>query len=1128
MRKHALRQRDGGGGGGGTNELPISNKSCQTDILGLDKYLQRSPPADVSLDPAGRSTAAAAVFRAYKKPSKKPKVRSVAVHCERRRLTFAAFKGCQKFKHVYKRKISLPAAAAQPSRSATTSTDDGHRRAGNRRPPDGSMLPRLRPDRTDAVADRPAAAKAGPAVKLPRIPTRDAKPDRVDEGRHTATRLARMRQTRPQSTGGSSSTGCSGADVKLAAYFRASSAPKVHSQYLSRLEAPERGPSTTPGSSDTADTALDVRSFVKRQRPADATSAKAVGTRTVSTSTTFVEPVFPIVFSCESVLRHPLDGGYVSHTESHRFSVHYVPAKDVDSSDRSSLVFASSSACQNEQCLTGDSMSVTLQSDKTDDPFNGTSDSTTIGERRLVVEHLNAGVRRFEARDDGATALISDITNPNLTDGKTTLENHESGGVVRIEGIYVLGKGDAVNQPRPNEYEKSVAVSAMTADKTIEDNINGKARGAVESHAHIASDTLLLLANEQNYERLAQNRPGDDSDRTVPNQSPKFNGAETPISPVPPAERQCDLESAEDDARSTESDLSRTKAEFSKITNAELTERPTHVERPIERSVNAETTRRHNKSPTDDGNSDPADSLESHDRNSADMAPHGRKHRGTVSDRAVVEENACDRSLRAVDHRRRFDYCGESVKRNVPNRICDSISRTRDEGEQRDRTASLEQAMTLPDAADCRPFYGRSTGGRVADVSDSRRTDHRDANYACSRCAREGIRADAVLIGYAEGDRPRNDNGTGPQCTAAMSKRRLESVDETAEAKESADAYVGGFLFGDAYHKKRPQKYEPNDDDDDRRKYEYYSGIGVGVGGDSKKVNFPPRPDDCRYGYYRDYAPKTGHSPWDEDCTVFADTRPPGDAQRASYYSQLDCGDAGGTDDCKNCTDSDESLTDSLEDSGGGGGDGGKCGDGTTAVSYFLALNGRKSAAVTFTLKMPGALVSRLNRRRSLLKKHLHAPAAARKTPTRVRTRHKGCQTLWTEEKGVQVQRGSTACCRGDERGEHAVDDRSVLETLLAGLHERSRVSENQIRVVAGQKMVSEGNQTEQRTQQQPKPPCDRRTQTRTTKDAAAGPETAVGNAGVAPGGQNRGQCNLVTIRYDRDAYTRCVCFKFF
>lgn len=1104
MRKHTLRQRDGGGGGG-TNELPISNKSCQTDILGLDKYLQRSPPADVSLGPAGRSTAAAVVFRAYKKPSKKPKVRSVAVHCERRRLTVAAFKGCQKFKHVYKRKISLP-AAAQPSWSATTSTDDGDRRAGNRRPPDGGVLPRLRPDRTDAVADRPAATKVGPAVKLPRIPTRDAKPDRVDEGRHTATRLARMRQTRPQSTGGSSSAGCSGADAKLATYFRARSAPKVHSQYLSRPEAPERGPSTTPGSSDTADTALDARSFVKRQRPADVTTAKTVGTRTVSTSTTFVEPVFPIVFSCESVLRHPLDGGYVSHTESHRFSVHYVPAKDVDSSDRSSLVFASSSACQNEQRLTGDSMSVTLQSDKPDEPSTGTSDAAT-GERRLVVEHLNAGVRRFEARDDGATTPIPDETNPNLTDGKTTLENHESGGVVRIEGIYVLGKGDAVNQPRPNEYEKSVAVSAMTADKTI-DNTNGKARGAAESHAHVAGDTLLLLANEQNYERLAQNRPGDDSDRTVLNQSPKFDGVETRLSP---AQRQRDLESVEDDVRYTESDSSRTKAELAKITtNAESTERPKHVEKPIERSTNPETTRRHNKTPTDDRNSDLAESLESYDGNSTDMAPHGRKHRGTESDRAGVADNGCDQFLRAVDDRRRFDYRDESVKRDVPNRICDNISRTRDEGQRRDRTARLEQATTLSNAADCRPFYGRSTGGRVADVSDvSRRTDHR-VNYACSRCAREGIRADAVPNESAEGDRPRDDNRTGPQCAAAaMSKRRLESVDEAAEAKESADDYVGGFLFGDAYYKKRPQKYETNDDDDDgRRKYEYYSG---GAGGDSKKVNFPPGPDDRRYGYYRDYAPKTGHGPWDEDCTVFAETRPPGDAQRASYYSQLDGGDAGGTDDCKNCTDSDESLTDSLEDSGGGG----KCGDGTTAaVSYFLALNGRESAAVTFTLKMPGALVSRLNRRRSLLKKHLHAPAAARKTPTRVRTRHKGCQTLWTEEKGVQVQRGSTACRgRGDARGKlHAVDDRSVLETLLAGLHERSRVSENQIRVVAGQKMVSEGNQTEQRPQpEQPKQPCDRRTQTRTTRDAAAGPETADGNAGVAPGGQTRGQCNLVS-----------------
>jgi hypothetical protein len=61
-----------------------------------------------------------------------------------------------------------------------------------------------------------------------------------------------------------------------------------------------------------------------------------------------------------------------------------------------------------------------------------------------------------------------------------------------------------------------------------------------------------------------------------------------------------------------------------------------------------------------------------------------------------------------------------------------------------------------------------------------------------------------------------------------------------------------------------------------------------------------------------------------------------------------------------------------------------------------------------------------------------------------------------------------------------------VLETLLAGL-EHHHVSENQIRVVNGHKMVSEGNQTEK----VPEPPTDRHTQTHVSQtNVAAGPGT--------------------------------------
>lgn len=81
----------------------------------------------------------------------------------------------------------------------------------------------------------------------------------------------------------------------------------------------------------------------------------------------------------------------------------------------------------------------------------------------------------------------------------------------------------------------------------------------------------------------------------------------------------------------------------------------------------------------------------------------------------------------------------------------------------------------------------------------------------------------------------------------------------------------------------------------------------------------------------------------------------------------------------------------------------------------------------------------------------------------------------------------------------------------MAGLG-RNRVSENQIRVVAGQKMVSEGNQTEppaadRHAQTELPPPISQdrpHAQTQTTREASAGPETPEIRA--AGGGRGRGQ----------------------
>ncbi|XP_025198788.1 uncharacterized protein LOC112597078 isoform X2 [Melanaphis sacchari] len=1154
MRRHALRhQRDDGV----PPIQPISNKSCQTDILGLDKYLQRpgnaTPQHESAADP---EAAAAAVLRAYRKPSKRPKVRSVAVHCERRRLSFAAFKGCQKFKHVYKRKISLP----QPS-SATTSTDDGGRRQ------DSGVLPKLRPDRT-AETERPvAASKISATVKLPRIPTREARPE-ADRPDDVKTRLARL--TRPQSTG---SSGDGSGDRKLAAaYFRARSAPKIYSPKFHdtplRPSADRGAPQSTPRSSDTVDTTLDV-SF-GQQQSVDAAAASAMAataaasTRTVSTSTNFEEPNFPIVFSCESVLRHPLDGGYVSHTESHRFSVHYVSAddarssvtgtSDTDADSGTSLVFTSAGACQRERCLTGESVSVTMGGKPAADG-SATSSSTAnvAGERRLVVERCT-DVRRSKnevadrdtcretvtgrgtsettidrgtsetATDRGTSEItVTDDDRPtvsepppspqsspsspsstsspssyssvrycwptsrNAADAEKLQENgehEEHDAVQKTEGFYVLGKGDGGG----NAFEK--VAPPTTVNKTI-DTLGETGEGVVGAELELPArtddddddndddDDMPLQSDERNYERLTQNHQIIESGRTFSNQSPKSDDTESVL-----AERLNDLGPIEND--NTHANVAKPIAEHS-TTTAEPTAQQlsianNHLAVPSDRRLQSDKDtavaevmelRRRNEMQRSNPTS------ESSGRRAVDVNRTGYRESGQIGQ----------------SNEQKFD----AKKRNMPSRLNDNMSRKRDDDKDSFNPAhrllhgpssnatpaqhsnAINRGSTMNNATETMAVPSRNTmndnqhyepfGKRISNrfQDDCRRAVcEQDAmTNDCRVCANEDAKKTATAqpeVYDASNDRNGGYSYDTGKNRNPVSKRRLESVDEATEtSKQQESNYVGGFVFGDTFNrsKKSSQKYG------ERAEYGgYYDN-------NSKKVNFSSKPE-CRYDYYRsEHVPETcGHSPREEDCTVFADHGSrPNPAAQLPYYSHLDYKGAYGhgerkcladvTDDDDD-DDDDESLTDSLEDG---------CKFEGTAVSYFLALDGQKSA-VTFTLKMPGTLESRLNRRHSQLKKHLHMSTTVRKSTgtVRVRTRHKGCQTLWTVEKGVQVQRGSTA----------NADDRRALQTLLAGLG-RSHVSENQIRVVGGRKMVSEGNQTEQ-------PPANRHTQT--TRDVAAGRET--------------------------------------
>lgn len=1090
MRKHALCRLHHDDNDRGH---PISNKSCQTDILGLDKYLERPRPTT----DANVSTAS------YRRPlAKKPKVRSVAVHCERRRLTFAAFKGYQKFKHVYKRKVSLPppppppplppSVAPSPPSATTrnsTSADDCSRR-------NGGILPKLRPDRTTETEPRPAVA----AVKLPMIPgTRDdAKPDCCSRSDDGGTRLVELQQqTRPQSTGSGSAAGSTDAAHRKLAYFRASSAPKVDSprSYCAPVDTSPRErlrqqlQSTTPESSDTADTALDMSS-VQQQTATDdptATTTSSTATRTVSTSTTFAaEPVFPIVFSCESVLRHPLDGGYVSHTESHRFSVHYAPAADVDASamacnaaddrdgSRSSLqVFTSSNngASQNEQCPSADdSVSSGAAGGKPDDYSTETSPSSSaVHADELRPQH----------------PIVDDV--------------------VRDES----GKGDAIIDRNVSRAFRKAAATAVQLMSTTSDSRLGEHRRAE------------VMENEEEEKKDEERR--EKNEDTKEQREEKGDAllewrARTEHTPL----LQCDERLTQNRGRAANYDRTT-------VSNQSLNVDSTATTSRIDWRA-SETARRNEFG---DNNIVPYAELARSVTSADDGQPPRELQNDNAGNCCVPTDENCNVAS-SVHTRKR------GTERNVTNCIDDDRSRSCDNGHGSDEWTVGKQCRNLgsiPSQDDCTRgkrdphrrtgtvadsdtrnrcpgewFFGKRSSengvpcdrGRWPEAADGSRDD--GCYNACCCCCRYAGRygTTTARLGCtkcsAGNEEPRGTKKTEDRNANDCSRRpkhRLESVDESAESSSNNNNYVGGFLFGNGFHAKPSQK--------DGFSGEYRERCEDGA---KKVVNFssstPEGGQHHRYGYYHDYAPsKTGHGLGDEDCTVFADNRSEtsgggggGVQQQTPYYLRTDRGGRetnynksyGADEYCKNTDSSDDSLTDSLEDD-----DGGCCKyEGTTAVSYFLALDGQKSS-VTFTLKMPTTLESRLNRRHSLLKKHLHASTTGmtrKAQPTRVRVRHKGCQTLWTEEKGVQVQRGSTANNTAAVRG----DDHNVFRTLLTGL-ERNAVSENQIRVVGGQKMVSEGNQTEESVE--PASSEHRHVQTQTTgrRDAAVGPATPENDA---------------------------------
>jgi len=664
-------------------------------------------------------------------------------------------------------------------------------------------------------------------------------------------------------------------------------------------------------------------------------------------------------------------------------------------------------------------------------------------------------------------------------------ENTQHDVVQKTEEFHVLGKGDGTNS-----FEKAVQPTAV--NKTI-DTLGETDKGVVgaelELHARTDDDDdMPLQSHQRNYEQLTQNHQIIESGRTFSNQSPKPDGTESVL-----VGRQNDLGPIEND--NTHANITESIAEHC-TTNAELIAQQLSI-------ANNYLTVPSDHHLQSDENTAVAEIMESRRQNEMQRSNPTSESSG----RRAVDKNRAGYRKNGQSNDQQFD----SKKRNMPNRLYDNMSRKRDDDRDADfynpACRPVHESLSRPtpaqhsNAADRGTTTNNSTemtamskksvndhqhgyepfGKRIANgfQDNSRRTVcERDlSTNPCQGCANnEDTKKNAAMRSDVYGGGNDHDGGLSYDVGKnrhPVSKRRLESVDEATETSKQHDSnYVGGFLFGDTFN--RSKKSTQN--------YGEHAEYGGYYDNSSKKVNFSSIPDR-RYDYYRsEHVPKTsGHSPRDEDCTVFADHGScHNSAPQLPYYSHLDFKGTYGREDRKciadvtddyDDDDDDESLTDSLEDG---------CKYEGSAVSYFLALDGQKSA-VTFTLKMPGTLESRLNRRHSQLKKHLHVSTAVRKSAgaVRVRTRHKGCQTLWTVEKGVQVQRGSTA----------NADDHRALVTLLAGLG-RNHVSENQIRLVGGRKMVSEGNQTEQ-------PPANRYTQT--TRDVAAGRETPESSA-TAPG----------------------------
>ncbi|XP_050429982.1 uncharacterized protein LOC126839075 isoform X2 [Adelges cooleyi] len=989
MRKQALKHyRNGTGMVDGGCEQYLSNKSCQTDMLGLDKYLWRS---------TNGGSDSSITTKPHKKLLKRPKVRSVAVHCERRRQSFTAFKGCQKFKHVYKRKISLPvrSSAGEPE----------------------WLLPKLRPDRT-AAGGKPIKTES--AVRLPKIPTRDLKPewDSIDT---KAVKLAAVR---------SMSAGAEKPDNNSADYQTGSAQKTQPTRYY---DGSDRDGGSSPDSSDTANTALDMTLLRPRSNKSGDT-ASVRNTRNASTTTTFpIEPGFPIVFSCESVLRHPVDGGYVSHTESHRFSVHYVPTVDagpITDARTPTLMFTSGDAFQDHKCLTSDLIS--MSSSRAETPVES-SNSTATNERNPVVRHttnentpsenvLTDATNKDGDNDSGLEKLLRDGRSP-----ETECDSINSSVSQDILKQNIASSPDLCLF-QENTTDLLVPVIRIEEQEHV---------ARLESKQTFAGETPLQLEKREQKVELMENKQEATTNSIDHNTSMIAHQTETNAFGLsteksdPEKDSDCALRKNLNVLEVPQSDVVENYNNYNLLTM------------PVKELIGRAPIPVYNNDRVLEEVSNAAESLSGGfvvektaecDSNGVqclnEPVPEKKKRAYQTVRQSIVGEfskndNNTLMSVTLVD-----DGDGKSTREDLEPptlKICSNIDEKHVDSENgttmsvNDNCSSKDLSLTADKAKTQRT------------LDASQRPDGNIQKGILNGSQRKG-KGGYKLRDYL--DRPKDCNYSknclydSERCRCLDSSGRPTDRSVEQESIRVSEEYIGGFLFGDTYYAKQQPPSNTESDDRRHRKVNYENLVNP--------TTNRRRWINDRYDYYQDMCLNTGL----EDCTVFGGAEQTAIRPVASYYSQLNREE-------KN-TDSDESLTDSLEDGKNEG----------TAVSYFLTLNGQQSAAVTFTLKLPGTLETRLNRRQSQLKKHLHSFTIAKKATTRVRVRHKSCQTLWTAEKGVQAQGGSAK----------VVDDHEVLETLLAGMDKQRKVSEHQIRVVDGRKLVSEGNQTDHQATSDCKP----------------------------------------------------------